>query len=173
MAKQKHKPEPSEATIDKPEDWFEARLHGGRPCIPILAEEVERLGQLGATQREMAAWFGCSLSALEKRLVNPKYREAYERGLAMQKLSLRRSQVLSANEGNVAMQIWLGKQLLGQRDVQEIEVGPKSESAQNLAALSTDELMEYRRLQKKIAAGSAGAVEVPASQAVVNVGKVN
>ena len=36
------------------------------------------------------------------------------------KASLRRMQYGAANKGNVTMQIWLGKQYLGQNDKQEI-----------------------------------------------------
>ena len=39
-----------------------------------------------------------------------------EKGREHAKISLRRMQFKSAEGGNVTMQIWLGKQLLGQRD---------------------------------------------------------
>lgn len=149
----------------------------GKPGRPkkegITAKRLERLGRLHCTLEELAGHFDVSVATMTRRLQQPALREAFERGRSKGKITVRRYQIKLLRAGNATMGIWLGKQLLGQRDVQEIEVGPKSESAQNLAALSTDELMEYRRLQKKIAAGSAGAVEVPASQAVVNVGKVN
>ena len=35
--------------------------------------------------------------------------------------SLRRMQYVAAKKGNATMQIWLGKQYLGQKDKQEIE----------------------------------------------------
>lgn len=38
------------------------------------------------------------------------------------KMSLRRAQWRSAENGNVTMQIWLGKQWLGQKEQQEIEL---------------------------------------------------
>jgi ferredoxin-NADP reductase len=92
----------------------------------MTLEEVERLGLIHATQAEMAAWFGVSLSTIEKRMAaDGKFAEAYERGRATGRMSLRRQQLKIANEGNPTMLIWLGKQLLGQRDLQAMEVsGP-------------------------------------------------
>jgi len=37
------------------------------------------------------------------------------------KSSLRRNQWKSAQDGNVTMQIWLGKQMLGQRDKSDVD----------------------------------------------------
>lgn len=48
-----------------------------------------------------------------------KGREAWENSKEIGKASLRRTQFKLA-ETNVAMAIWLGKQLLGQRDVTEL-----------------------------------------------------
>lgn len=44
----------------------------------------------------------------------------------MGKRSLRRMQWKSAKGGNATMQIWLGKQLLGQTDKQDITSGGES-----------------------------------------------
>ena len=43
-----------------------------------------------------------------------------KKGMEQGKASLRRMQYGAANKGNVTMQIWLGKQYLGQNDKQEI-----------------------------------------------------
>lgn len=48
-------------------------------------------------------------------------RDAWEHGRALGMLSLRRKQSEMAQEGNVTMLIWLGKQLLGQKDSTSIE----------------------------------------------------
>lgn len=79
-------------------------------------EEIEKLARIGATQVEMAAWFGCSLATIEKKLRKPAMRAVLERGLAAFDISLRRKQAQLAEAGNVTMLIWLGKQRLGQRD---------------------------------------------------------
>jgi hypothetical protein len=82
----------------------------------IPMEEVEKLASIGATQPEMAAWFGVSLSTIEKRLAQEPNHVALEKGMAKFKLSVRRKQAQLLEEGNVTMAIWLGKQVLGQKD---------------------------------------------------------
>lgn len=52
----------------------------------------------------------------------PEAGEAYEAGLLTCTASLRRKQFEVAMRGNTAMLIWLGKQLLGQRD--KLDVRP-------------------------------------------------
>ena len=53
---------------------------------------------------------------------NPmQFSTVYKKYSANGKISLRRMQFRSAENGNVPMQIWLGKQYLGQRDKQETE----------------------------------------------------
>jgi hypothetical protein len=47
---------------------------------------------------------------------------AYKKGCADIKESLRRKQLDIAKAGNVTMLIWLGKQILGQRDIQPPKV---------------------------------------------------
>jgi hypothetical protein len=69
----------------------------------------------------MANWFGVSLSTIEKRLRRKLYRGVVEKGKARLAISLRRKQVQLAEEGNPTMLIWLGKQLLGQRDQAAVE----------------------------------------------------
>jgi hypothetical protein len=83
---------------------------------PIDPGEVEKLASIGATQSEMAHWFGVSISTIEKRLRRKLYRGVVEKGKARLAISLRRKQVQLAEEGNPTMLIWLGKQVLGQRD---------------------------------------------------------
>ena len=84
-----------------------------RHQISISLEEVEKLGQIGATQAEIAAFFGVSVPTIERRFQKPEYREAFDRGFANLKLSLRRSQVKQASSGNTLMLIWLGKEPAG------------------------------------------------------------
>jgi len=88
----------------------------GRPRAKLDPVEVEKLARIGATQREIAAWFKISKATVERHLRNPKLREMFERGNAAFDLSVRRKQAELAMEGNVTMLIWLGKQRLGQRD---------------------------------------------------------
>lgn len=80
--------------------------------------EAEKLGMLGATYEEMAAWFGVSCRTIERRMALEKgaFCRAYKKGLGRLKVSLRRQQIELANRGNPTMLIWLGKQLLEQQD---------------------------------------------------------
>lgn len=89
----------------------------GRPTKEFDLAEVEKLGMLGATAAEMAAWFNVGLRTIERRMAAKEgaFRASYDRGFGRLKISLRRQQIESAKAGNTAMLIWLGKQLLGKR----------------------------------------------------------
>lgn len=69
------------------------------------------------TMEEMAAVFNCSVQTLENN-----YLDIIKRGRENGKASLRRMQYLAAQKGNIAMMIWLGKQLLGQRERADIDM---------------------------------------------------
>ncbi len=87
----------------------------GRPCIKIDPEQVKQLARIGCTYPEMAAVLGCSQGVLERR-----FKGAVKEGQEHLKASLRRMQYTSATNGSVAMQIWLGKQYLGQNEKVEV-----------------------------------------------------
>jgi hypothetical protein len=79
--------------------------------------EVEKLGMLGATEVEMAAWFNCGLRTIE-----------------------------SAKSGNVTMLIWLGKQLLDQADKREVkEEATFTQKSERPLALSPEDEEFLRR----------------------------
>ena len=90
----------------------------GRPKIDFDAKEVEKLGSIGATIEEMAGWFDVTTRTIERRLADEEgeFCRVYKRGRSRVKMSLRRKQIDLANDGNPTMLIWLGKQLLEQRD---------------------------------------------------------
>ncbi len=89
---------------------------GGRPRAKIDLDELEKLAAMNATVEEIGAWFKVSQRTIELRCREKKFKEAISRGRATGRLSLRRMQMKLAQEGNPTMQIWLGKQILGQRD---------------------------------------------------------
>ena len=103
---------------------MKAKKANGRPRAKLDPAEIEKLASIGATQREIAAWFKISKPTVERHLRNPRLREMFERGHAAFDLSIRRKQAELAMAGNVTMLIWLGKQRLGQRD--EIAVSDES-----------------------------------------------
>ena len=65
---------------------------------------------------EIAAVLEVSPATVDRSARTPAFQEAYERGRAKCRYTLRRMQVELAKSGNATMQIWLGKQILGQRD---------------------------------------------------------
>ena len=88
----------------------------GRPKkYNIDTHQIEQLAGFGCSNTEMASFFGCSPDLLEK-----SYSEYLSKGRDSGKIRLRQYQWASAKKGNVAMLIWLGKQLLGQTDKQEV-----------------------------------------------------
>jgi len=92
---------------------------------------IRSLAAIGCTQQEIGAVTGCSPDTLQRR-----FREDLTIGSETGKSSLRRRQWQAAMEGNVSMLIWLGKQLLGQREPIHIEHAGAIEytSAEDLAA---------------------------------------
>jgi hypothetical protein len=99
------------------------RKKGGRPVIQISLDDVRKLAAMGCTDAELAAFFECSVKTIERRRsVDDAFRDAFEMGRAIGHTSLRRLQWQAANNGNTQMLIWLGKQLLGQRDFRAMEI---------------------------------------------------
>ena len=85
-------------------------------------EQAEKLAALNCTAEEIAAFFKYTQRAVEKRLTeDPKFRECIDRGRSLGRLSVRRAQFRLLDAGNATMGIWLGKQLLGQRDFAAVE----------------------------------------------------
>jgi hypothetical protein len=82
----------------------------------IDPNELERLAALHCTDEEIAAWFKVSTRTIERHRKDPAFAEIIARGRAKGKISLRRTQMRLAEQGNPALAIWLGKQLLGQVD---------------------------------------------------------
>ena len=88
----------------------------GRPKKYNLdTKQVEQLAGFGCTDTEIASFFDISRTTLERN-----YEHYMTKGRESGKIRLRQYQWASAKKGNVAMLIWLGKQLLGQSDKQEI-----------------------------------------------------
>ena len=98
----------------------------GRPRIEIDMKQLTAACQIQCTAEECAALFDCSVDTLDLRLKDDGwsgFTEFYKKHSESGKASLRRMQWKSADSGNVTMQIWLGKQMLEQRDKQDVEHG--------------------------------------------------
>jgi hypothetical protein len=84
-----------------------------KPQLDIDPVEVEKLAKIGATNCEIADFFGCSEATIRGRFC-----ENLTKGRAAKKLRLRQLQWKAAEQGNTSMLIWLGKNELGQSDSQ-------------------------------------------------------
>jgi len=124
------KPAPAKATRKAPSSRSaKSKNPGGRP--PKLQPDARTLttigglGEINATHAESAAVLGVSRETFEKFLgKHKKAAEAFESGKAEGRVSLRRAQYKAALAGNATMQIWLGKQLLAQKDKHEVGGDP-------------------------------------------------
>jgi hypothetical protein len=83
---------------------------------------IERAASIGCTKEEIAAVIGVAPSTLYLRINDdPAVLEAIERGSNKGKATLRRLQWKGAQNGNSTMLMWLGKQLLGQREFNNVQ----------------------------------------------------
>lgn len=119
---------------------------GGRPRAELdLTDELflnplKDLCKIQSTATECADFFDVSVDTLDRRIKDIGYKgfaEFFKRHCSSGKRSLRRMQMQSANEGNVTMQIFLGKNMLGQRDKTE-NWDSEGESFEDDASLTPD-----------------------------------
>lgn len=84
----------------------------GRPKkYDINPKEIKKLAGYGCTNTEIADFYGC-----DESLIRKTYSEILTKSRAEEKFRLRKIQWLAAENGSVPMMIWLGKQILGQKD---------------------------------------------------------
>ncbi len=113
-----------------------------RPIKPIDDEQLMKLAAMHCSVGEIAAFFDVSRDTIERR-----YAAEISKGREMGKSKLRRLQWQSAEKGNVVMQIFLGKQYLGQSDKVELD---KVEHTQDASKDSTiNRLVELIVKEKK------------------------
>ena len=94
---------------------------GGRPSkLPLINKEhFEGMCKIQCTKDEMCGIFNVHEETLTKwchQEYSMGFSDIYKKLSSTGKMSLRRQQFKSAENGNVTMQIWLGKQWLGQTD---------------------------------------------------------
>jgi hypothetical protein len=115
-------------------------MPAGRPEADIDLDQLEKLAGLGCTVDEMAAFFDVHRRTLERRCQKDKeYTRALEVGRQKAKLTLRRKQWNLAMKEHPTMLIWLGKQLLGQK--QHVDLGGEVQVAH---AATEDAVAEVR-----------------------------
>jgi len=128
-----------------------------RPRIPIDWTEFDKLCALQCTLTEIAAWFKCDERTIERaceREQKQSFVDYYQTKAASGKMSLRRKQMQVALEGNVAMLIWLGKQVLGQQE-QSTMTATITQKGPDLGTLSDGDLEAAENLAQKAAAVSS------------------
>lgn len=97
-----------------------------RPKIVLTDKDwnsLEYMAIIHCTGEEMAGVLGISYDTLERKIkekYHKSFAEWYKDSSANGNMSLRRLQWKSAESGNVTMQIFLGKQWLGQTDTVEV-----------------------------------------------------
>lgn len=112
----------------------------GRPLKLLPDDEtlkkLESLGRIQCTTKEAAAVLDVSEPTFIDFLKrNEKAADVFEKGKENGKASLRRMQLRAAEGGNVTMLIWLGKQLLGQKDAHNINHDVQGSLAQFLMGI--------------------------------------
>ena len=115
-----------------------------RPRIQIDERRVELLAGVGCTVHEIAAVLDVSHDTIERRFAS-----LIEKGRGRMRSSLRRKQVERAMKGSDTMLIWLGKQLLGQKDKSETELSGtvvnEHRDADEESVLATADAIRCRR----------------------------
>ena len=109
------------------EDALPKKRPVGRPRKDLTDKEWEMLLsmlRINCTQVECCSVFDMDDDTLERNIAERggvNFSQLYKRYAGQGKTSLRRMQYNSAEAGNVTMQIWLGKQWLGQTDKSEVK----------------------------------------------------
>ena len=97
---------------------------GGRPRVEIDIDQLRNMVRIQCTAEECAGVFECSVDTLDRRLKEEGYggfADFYKKHSDEGKASLRRAQWKAAQDGNPTMLVWLGKQMLGQRDKHDLD----------------------------------------------------
>lgn len=84
--------------------------------VVIDPVQLGKLAEMCCSVEEVAAYFRTTVQTVRARLRKDPLKTVWESGLARGRISLRRAQMQSALGGDRTMQIWLGKQLLDQKD---------------------------------------------------------
>ena len=109
--------------------------------------KIENLAKIQCTEDEAAAILGVDQSTLNRFLhKHKKAMDAWMFGVRTGKASLRRMQFKAAEDGNVTMLIWLGKQFLGQKDQHHVVGEHKHELRSKAASLRSEMARRLARL---------------------------
>lgn len=100
-----------------------------KPMDNKTFKQLVAMIEIQCTEEEICSVLGMSDTTLNRRIKERKiegvnnFEDLYKKHSGIGRESLRRMQWASAKEGSIPMQIWLGKQMLGQRDKQSHDGG--------------------------------------------------
>ena len=109
----------------------------GRPKKPLDYDVIEKLASIMCTQEEIASYLGVCRETLQRY---DEFCRIYKSGLEKGRMSLRRMQYRTAENGSATMQIWLGKQYLWQKDNMDVAHSGMIES--ELRVLTVEQLLK-------------------------------
>jgi hypothetical protein len=146
-------------------------MGAGRPRKPIDWKLFEQLCHIQCTHSEIASFFHIVVDTLYDRAeeeYEDKFSSIYKRFSEGGKSSLRRNQ-FRMSEKNCSMAIWLGKQYLGQRDLEIIGDKPSMDNKTVLEnkIMDQDGIIESLRRQLAIQNESKTEPELPPSDTQV------
>lgn len=90
----------------------------GRKPLPIDPKVVEGMAGVGATDKEIGDFVGCNGDTIGRR-----FADVLTKSRSGMRTRLRQAQFKAAIGGNPAMLIWLGKQMLEQKDRTDLTSG--------------------------------------------------
>lgn len=92
-----------------------------RPVKELNEDQIYELASMHCTMKEIASVMDCSVDTLERR-----FADLIDKGKDQGRTNLRRAQITCALKGNATMLIWLGKQMLGQKESFSDIVAPET-----------------------------------------------
>lgn len=131
-----------------------------KPMTDKEFASIVQMIRVQCTAEEISAIFGMCEDTLGRRIAErgipgiSNFSDLYKRHGGEGRASLRRMQWKAAQAGNATMLIWLGKQMLGQRDKQEIS-GPDGGPIQTEDV--TRDAADFTRRMAGLAARAVGA----------------
>ena len=131
---------------------MEEKHAGGRPRAEIDQTAFEKLCALQCTRNEICSWFNVTDKTLA-RWCEDTYGEGfsavYEKKRENGRISLRRAQFRLA-EKSATMAIFLGKQILGQKDNVDLNVNKKEDIGVEIKSLSVHAIKALLKEGRKV-----------------------
>ena len=125
---------------------------GGRPSAEIDQESFEKLCAMQCTRNEICAWFGITDKTLSRwceKTYGEGFSAVYEKKRENGRISLRRAQFRLA-EKSATMAIFLGKQILGQKDNVDLNVNKKEDIGVEIKSLSVHAIKALLKEGRKV-----------------------